>query len=148
MLRNVPNNYTRAMLLGMLDDEGFAGCYDFLYLPVDFNSGACLGYAFVNLVDPSFVERFWVTFDGYARWLLPSRKVCRVSWSGPHQGLEAHVARYRNSPVMHETVRDEFKPVLFSNGYRMAFPGPSKLPRAPRIRNRGDAGGRRQRAER
>ena len=28
-------------------------------------------------------------------------KVCQVSWSGPHQGFDAHVARYRNSPVMH-----------------------------------------------
>ena len=28
-------------------------------------------------------------------------KVCRVTWSGPHQGLAAHVERYRNSPVMH-----------------------------------------------
>ncbi|CAE7943405.1 NLP2 [Symbiodinium necroappetens] len=99
MLRNLPNNYTRAMLLAMLDSEGFEGKYNFLYLPIDFQSRACLGYAFVNLVDPSYVAQFWAKFSGYSKWVLPSKKVCGVSWSGPHQGLEAHVERYRNSPV-------------------------------------------------
>jgi len=144
MLRNVPNNYTREMLMSMLDDEGFSACYDFVYLPVDFNSGACLGYAFVNLAEAGHVEPFWRAFDGYARWAMPSRKVCRVSWCGPHQGLEAHIARYRNSPVMHDTVPEEYKPILLSQGRRVAFPGPSRAPRAPRIRHRGD-GVRRQR---
>jgi len=136
MLRNLPNNYTRAMVLAMLDDEGFQGLYDFLYLPIDFNSRACLGYAFVNLTDPTFVPAFWEAFDGYAKWILPSRKVCRVSWSGPHQGLDSHVNRYRNSPVMHESVPDEFKPVLFKDGIRVVFPTSSKAPRAPRVRHR------------
>lgn len=35
MLRNVPNDYTRQMLLDMLDDEGFKALYDFVYLPID-----------------------------------------------------------------------------------------------------------------
>mmetsp|Transcript_90300 Transcript_90300/g.210123 ORF Transcript_90300/g.210123 Transcript_90300/m.210123 type:complete len:344 (-) Transcript_90300:232-1263(-) len=111
MLRNLPNNYSRAMLLAMLGDEGFTGKYNFLYLPIDFKSRACLGYAFVNLVDTATARIFWKKFDGYSKWMLPSRKVCSVCWSGPHQGLAPHVERYRNSPVMHASVLDECKPV-------------------------------------
>ena len=40
MLRNVPNNYTREMFLTLLDDHGFAGRYDFVYLPCDFKRQA------------------------------------------------------------------------------------------------------------
>eukprot|EP00439_Symbiodinium_sp_Y106_P041877 s759_g5.t1 len=97
MLRNLPNNYTRSMVLNLLNQEGFKGKFDFLYLPIDFRSKAGLGYAFVNLVEPSFVPSFWKAFDGYTKWVLPSSKVCQVSWSGPHQGQKAHVDRYRSS---------------------------------------------------
>jgi len=135
MLRNLPNNYTRHMLLSMMDSEGFAGQYDFVYLPIDFRTHASLGYAFINLVSPSIVPRFWNTFDGYTNWDLPSRKVCFVSWCGPHQGFEAHVQRYRSSPVMHLAVPDDFKPVVFKNGERVEFPTPTKKPRVPRVRN-------------
>lgn len=138
MLRNLPNNYNRAMVLAMLDGEGFAGKYDFLYLPIDFKSRACLGYAFVNLVDEPDVSRFWCRFDGFSNWILPSKKVCHVSWSGPHQGLEAHIERYRNSPVMHKSVPDEYKPVVFRSGVRLDFPPPTKSTRAPRIRHISD----------
>merc|ERR1712113_1012642 len=55
MLRNLPNHYTADLVLAMLDAEGFAGLFDFLYLPIDLKSHACLGYAFINLVHPSHV---------------------------------------------------------------------------------------------
>eukprot|EP00930_Biecheleria_cincta_P072476 TRINITY_DN59868_c0_g1_i1.p1 TRINITY_DN59868_c0_g1~~TRINITY_DN59868_c0_g1_i1.p1 ORF type:complete len:311 (-),score=57.41 TRINITY_DN59868_c0_g1_i1:293-1225(-) len=131
MMRNIPNNYTRDMFLAMLDGEGFQGLYDFVYLPCDFNRDANLGYAFVNLVSADATKAFWTTFAGFSRWVLPTAKVCQVGWSGPHQGLTAHVERYRNSPVMHQSVRDDYKPVIFSNGVRQSFPSPTKKIKAP-----------------
>lgn len=134
MLRNMPNNYSRSMLLELLDAEGFAGQYDFLYLPMDFQSRASLGYAFINFSSSDAAASFWNTFDGYSNWAIPSRKVSGVSWSGPHQGLEAHIERYRNSPVMCESTPDEYKPILFDRGMRVPFPAPTRRIRAPRVR--------------
>lgn len=139
MLRNLPNNYTREMLLSLIDSEGFAGEYDFIYLPIDFNSQAGLGYGFVNLVTPGVTHRFWQHFDGFSRWGMPSDKVCTLNWSSPHQGLAAHIERYRNSPVMHEAVPDECRPMLFMEGVRIPFPPPTKQLKAPRLRVRESA---------
>ena len=135
MLRNLPNNYKRSMILALLDKEGFEGKYNFLYLPIDFRTRACMGYAFVNLVDPAYVPDFWAKFSGYSNWVVRSKKLCGVSWSEPHQGLESHVERYRNSPIMHESVPDEYGPIVLQNGIRVAFPEPSKSSRPPRSRH-------------
>ncbi|CAL1139494.1 unnamed protein product [Cladocopium goreaui] len=120
MLRNLPNNYTRDMFLSLLDEEGLSELYDFVYLPMDFCRDANLGYAFVNLVDGAAVGKAWKKFDGFDRWALPTAKVCQVGWSGPHQGFQAHVERYRNSPVMHKSVPDCYKPMIFKNGIHQA----------------------------
>lgn len=133
MMKNIPNNYTRSMLIEMIENEGFSGRYDFLYLPMDFGRWANLGYAFVNLVDASSTAAFWRTFNGFARWVIPTTKVCVLGWSGTHQGLKAHIERYRNSPVMHGSVPDECKPILFSNGIRRAFPPPTKQLKPPQL---------------
>jgi hypothetical protein len=136
MLRNLPNNYSKSMLLSLIDSEGFRSLYDFVYLPVDFTTKACLGYAFINLVDHDTAERFLKAFKGFNNWIIPSRKVCSCTWNTPHQGLEAQIERYRNSPVMHEAVPVEYKPVLFKDGIAQRFPPPNKKIRAPRNRPR------------
>jgi len=135
MLRNLPNNYTRATLMELMEKEGFGSAYNFLYLPIDFKTQAALGYAFVNLVHPCVAEQFWRVFDGFSRWSVPSRKLCLVSWCEPHQGLETQIERYRNSPVMHDSVPDVYKPVLLQGGVRVCFPPPTKAMRAPRGRD-------------
>jgi len=131
VLQNLPLNYRRHLLLRMLDKEGFAGQYDFVYFPVDFKTGSGIGYAFINLVDPAVVPRFWHAFDGFKKWIFPCAKICCVSWSMPHQGLKSHIKRYQNSSVMHESIPDEYKPMLLSGGVRIPFPGPTKKLVAP-----------------
>lgn len=135
MFRNLPNNYTRAGLLDMLDAEGFNKVYSFVYLPTDFKNFAGFGYAFVNFATHEAAVRAKRHFQGYCNWSVPSQKVCEVVWSGPVQGLSAHTERYRNSPVMHDSVPDEYKPVVFMNGTRVKFPAPTKKIRPPRVRH-------------
>lgn len=135
MLRNIPNSFTRAMLADKLDKAGFRGSYDFVYLPIDHSTNIGFGYAFVNFTSPNGARLFKNTFHGYADWANPSDETCEVVWSQAHQGLQEHIDRLRNSPVMHESVPDVFKPAIYVNGMRVPFPQPTKKPRAPRIRH-------------
>lgn len=126
MVRNLPNNYSRKMLLELMDMQGFVGQYNMVYLPIDFNTNAGFGYAFVNFTETEHAECFMSKLQGFRKWVMPSEKVCDVMWSQSHQGLHAHIERYRNSPVMRDEMPDEFKPVIFVNGARVQFPAPTK----------------------
>lgn len=137
ILRNLPMGYSRDDLLELLDDEGFNGKYDLVYHPIDFGTRLGFGYAFVNFVSADAATECSEYFNGFASWKTNQDKACEVSQSTELQGLEAHVERYRNSPVMHESVPDEFKPAAFADGHRVPFPLPTKKvtkPRAPRVR--------------
>jgi hypothetical protein len=135
MFRNLPNDYTRTQFLDMLDSEGFNGYYSFVYLPTDFKNFAGFGYAFVNFAKHEGAVKAKQYFQGFKQWKVPSRKVCDVVWSGPVQGLSAHTERYRNSPVMHDSVPDEYKPLVFVDGVRVPFPPPTRRIRPPRVRH-------------
>jgi hypothetical protein len=132
MLRNLPNDYTRDMLVELLAFKGLDGQYDFLYLPFDFKKRAGLGYAFMNLVTPEDAMRAMESLQGFSTWKLPSHKVLQVSWSKPLQGLQANIERYRNSSVMHPDVPDHFKPLLFVDGVSAPFP-PATRPLQPPV---------------
>lgn len=134
MMRDLPNSYSSQTLEELFNEHGFQGRYDFLYLPIDFRTGASLGYAFANFVRPRDAKFFMEYFEGFSRWCIQSPKVCHVTWSAPNQGLECHVQSYRNSPVMHDSLPDEYKPRLYQAGVRIAFPKPTKSIRKPRIR--------------
>jgi len=134
MLRNLPNRYSQELLLELLDMQGFARKYDFVYLPMDFRNGVNLGYAFVNLCQHPDALKAIETFQGFENWPFESSKVCEVSWANPYQGLDDHVERYRNSPVMHHSTPEEYKPMVFKNGVRVPFPGPTKVIRPPKLK--------------
>jgi len=137
MLRNIPGAYSRTELISLLDIKGFCGRYTFVYVPVDFTRNIGLGYALVCMASPLDAEQLLEEFNNLVEWGAPEHGSCpcEASWSEPRQGLPEHVERYRNSPVMHKTVPDEYKPVLFEGSVRIAFPAPTKAIRPPRIRH-------------
>mmetsp|Transcript_108890 Transcript_108890/g.162876 ORF Transcript_108890/g.162876 Transcript_108890/m.162876 type:complete len:353 (+) Transcript_108890:2-1060(+) len=131
MIRGLPASSSRATLLQILDANGLAAQYNFVYVPVDFSTGTGLGYALVNLTSPAAAACAWAVLDGLR--VGPGPEVCSVCWSHPHQGLAAHLERYVNSPVMHHSVPDAWKPAVFSGGLRVAFPRPTRAIKAPKV---------------
>jgi len=141
MLRHIPNRYTSAQLVELLDAKGFKAKYDFVYLPIDFQNKVNLGYCFVNLLSHEWALRFKQEFEGFKEWLFDSVKASEVSWAHPHQGLTEHIERYRNSPVMHPSMPSEYKPLIFNNGVQIAFPPPTRTIKAPKVRTNRDRQG-------
>merc|ERR1719277_393825 len=91
------------------------------------------GYAFVDFDSTKVAQQCREQLEGFTKWAEPSEKALEFAWSDT-QGLDAQVARYRDSPLMHESVVDEMKPALFAKGARVTFPSPTKNIRAPRMR--------------
>jgi len=135
IMRNLPINYSRSMLLELIDKEGFANLFDFVYFPIDFCSMAGLGYAFINFTSHGAAARFHQHFRGFCKWSLPCGKVCSVEYGKTHQGLVSQIERYRNSAVMHHDVPDEHKPMMFLYGQRVPFPPATREIRPPIMHN-------------
>lgn len=129
--RNFPASYTNRKFVTLLDSNGFNGKYDFAYLPTDFNTSRSYGYAFINFVTHQDACEFQQWFNGFTNWQIASKKVGLAQWSDSSQGLEVYVDRYQNSPVMHESVHDDLKPMIFKDGKRIPFPPATKVLKMP-----------------
>lgn len=134
IVRNVPKTYGSAQLMETLNKTGFAAVYDFLYLPVDFEADMNFGYVFVNFITHEVALEAQRHFNGFAGWSVANEGVASAEWSNPHQGLEAHVERFRNSPMMHPAVPSCYKPMVFKDGASVPFPEPTKRLRALNVR--------------
>jgi len=126
MLRNIPNQYTREMLCKRLDQTGFKGGFDFLYLPIDRNSERNMGYAFINFRTQQLCTEFSRAFGAVlASECLPgfkSSKVCEVRVADV-QGQQANLEKM-TSPAFfqHLAEREEWQPVFYDErGGRMAL---------------------------
>jgi len=114
------------MMQGILQCTGFGNEYDFLYLPIDFEKKANLGYAFVNFANHEHALQAKHVFSGFKKWGIGTNKICYAGWSKPLQGLSANIRRYRDSPVMAADVPEQYKPILVSKGQRQPFPKPTQ----------------------
>lgn len=138
MLRNLPNDYSRNMLVELLDSQGFNQRFDFIYVPIDFEKSSGLGYAFVNFVRHEDAQNAMQTLKDFDDWKVPSRKRLQLSWSLPLQGLTANIERYRNNSVMHSDVPEQFKPLVLKDGFPICFPPPSRNIHPPQRRKQLD----------
>jgi len=112
MLRNIPNMYTRSMLVEELDSLGFQSEYDFLYLPMDKSTQWNVGYSFVNFKRPSVAKRCAdeVTGHIFRCYDHGSGKVAQVAIAHI-QGLEKNVAYYSNTAVQCDRVQT-YRPLV------------------------------------
>jgi hypothetical protein len=138
ILKNIPDGCDRAILLKTLMAEKFLNSVNFLYLPMAFDrkETASFRYAFISFTTPECAKRFHNHFSGFTNWdqALPNvGSGCITEWCAL-QGCASHIARYRNSPMMHPSVEDHFKPILLRQGQRLPFPPPTVEIKPPRQR--------------
>jgi len=133
LLKNLPEEYTRDMLIDTLNEQGFVGRFDFVYSPMDFGTRTSFGYAFINLLTPEDADDFFTAFEEFNNWSVASSRAADVDWSD-RQGLDSQIERYRNSPIMHAKVPDEAKPILLKDGDRVEFPPPTQPVKPLRVR--------------
>lgn len=109
MIKNIPNKYNQKMLLTEID-KNFSGKYDFFYLPIDFKNKCNVGYAFINMVNPSAIVPFAKEFNLKKWGRFNSEKVCQLNY-GRIQGKKNLVSHFQNSSLMDELV--DCRPVFF-----------------------------------
>lgn len=116
MIRNVPNKYTRQMLMEALN-VNFKKRYDFLYLPIDFQNKCNLGYAFVNMMAAGDVQRIFETMNGTDWGESRSHKICQIVWARV-QGKSALLNHFRGMNYL-ANAPAEYVPIsFFSDGER------------------------------
>lgn len=133
MIRNIPNRYRQKQFMAELNDLGFGGCYDFLYLPMDRSTEANVGYAFVNFTDAEYAERALVIFKEYrfSKFRSVTSKIGTISVAHI-QGLANNVKHYRKSGVLQNLMNlnmnsnvlesvSKFRPLIFMNGVEVGM---------------------------
>ncbi|XP_078444331.1 protein terminal ear1-like [Wolffia australiana] len=133
MIKNVPNKYSREMLVKLLDEhcaeengrrateEEPPSQYDFVYLPMDFSTNCCLGYGFVNFTSGEAAGRFRRAMENRRWGLFRSNKVTQICYARI-QGKEAMVANFSGSSFRCDS--DECLPAVFSPPRGGAAPPP------------------------
>ena len=106
MIKNIPNKYDQTSLLKELN-QNHHGKYDFLYLPIDFQNHANVGYAFINFVHPLFIVDFYRELKNRKWAKFNSNKKCDIKY-GRIQGFEHLINHFKCSSVMNQCVTFPF----------------------------------------
>lgn len=114
MVRNIPNRYTVEEFLADMLSAGSEGTFDFLYIPMDFNTKRNRGYGFVNFLSVDAADTFARTFHGAKLQRYTTTKVVAVS-PAVTQGLEANLSQYTRKDA--QRIKNQwFRPLVFKDG--------------------------------
>ncbi|CAK0830145.1 unnamed protein product [Prorocentrum cordatum] len=64
MIRNIPSRLSQQDVVSLLDSSGYAGKYDFLHVPCDFDTRLNKGHAFVNFDEPGIANALAAAWHG------------------------------------------------------------------------------------
>lgn len=114
MVRNLPHNVTQKRLIEELANSGFAGLYDFCYMPSMFGTGVTKGYAFVNLTTPEAVRDFISAWHGSRRFgTIAPEPALNVS-AAACQGREKNTRKW-DAPRMRRIRNPALRPLVIDN---------------------------------
>lgn len=109
MIKNIPNKYTSAMLIRLINETHFC-TYDFFYLRIDFKNRCNVGYAFINFINNEHVLTFYDRIHGMKWRSFSSSKIAELSYASI-QGIENLKEKFKRSAVMQED--RSYRPKLF-----------------------------------
>ncbi|THG19675.1 hypothetical protein TEA_024688 [Camellia sinensis var. sinensis] len=117
MIKNIPNKKFTVI------DENSTG-YPMLYTTWQLANKCNVGYAFINMTNPSLIVPFYQAFDGKKWEKFNSEKVASLAYARI-QGKAALIAHFQNSSLMNEDKR--CRPILFNTdgpnvGDQVPFP--------------------------
>jgi len=119
MIRNIPNRYTQTELLAEIKEAGFDNKFDFFYLPMDHETHANFGYAFINFVDEREVDPFTKRFNGLKLNRFTSNKIIQIV-PAQLQGFQANLQHYCKKAVCTDDNID-YRPLFFVDGKCLEF---------------------------
>ena len=94
MIKNIPNKFTRSLLLSTID-QNFKGTYDLFILPTDGNRNKNFGYSFINFTSSYFIPYFYFMFNNKKWSSTNSKKICEITYSKV-QGRSNLISYYAN----------------------------------------------------
>jgi hypothetical protein len=119
MIRNIPNRYSQSELLSEIREAGFDNKFDFFYLPMDHETHANFGYAFINFVDEREVDPFTKRFNGLKLNRFTSNKIIQIV-PAQLQGFQANLQHYCKKAVCTDDNVD-YRPLFFVDGKCLEF---------------------------
>jgi hypothetical protein len=79
MIRHIACRYTQDDITSILNEAGFAGKYNWIYLPMNPQKNANLGYVFVNFVSPQSLDECRELLDDQIFGPSQTTKRCQVT---------------------------------------------------------------------
>jgi hypothetical protein len=79
MIRHIACRYTQDDITSILNEAGFAGKYNWIYLPMNPQKNANLGYVFVNFVSPQSLDECRELLDDRVFGPSQTTKRCQVT---------------------------------------------------------------------
>merc|ERR1719507_2637900 len=111
MIRNLPCDLLQMDLIAELDENGFEGTYDFLYMPSNFCSGRGKGYAFVNFTQQAAAHRFVSEWHKGSRFGAGRDRGGLSISAAAVQGREANIKKW-DVPRMRRVKNPNFRPLI------------------------------------
>ena len=126
MIKNIPNKFTREMLIKIID-QNFRGTYDVFILPTDSNHYKNFGYSFINFTNSYYIPYFYYMFNGNKWSFTNSKKICEITYSkiqGKNNLLNHYPNKitYENKEVeIINQIDDNLKEFIIPNLYKDMF---------------------------